>query len=253
MARRPDWSSALREAAVVAALRDDGLSIERAAGGFEVSAGSGAAVRWADAGVQRRVRADVVSEVAPFRLRGSLRGPVLLDGAWDSGDPAAPVPGGDAHRRLVLLSAAARRIDRRLVRTVPSSAFDDVVEVLGPDDAPSGSARVLRAARPVEVLGLLGPETTVLVPETVSAAALVAGRSVVPWLIAAGVRVICPRILWPTGVGIDAGFLLDFGADLHEAFDDWVRRPAPPTAADPTAAWSSRCRPLIDALRERLS
>jgi hypothetical protein len=147
---------------------------------------------------------------------------------------------GPGHPRLVVLGEFfPGRTDYGLMETLAlRSEFQDVV-VLGPGEAPRTRELLGRIAEeragvtvedwiePEEFGRVLGPGTSVLIPHLVSDYTLSQDPLKAYQAMALGVKVICPRLLWPPGIGADFALLLDHGIDFDAVLGDFLARPGP--------------------------
>jgi hypothetical protein len=147
---------------------------------------------------------------------------------------------GPVHTRLVVLGEFfPGRTDYSLLETLAlRPEFKDVV-VLGPGDAPQTRELLGRIAggrdgvtieewiEPEDFGRVFGSGTSVLIPHLVSDYTLSQDPLKAYQAMALGVKVICPRLLWPPGIAADFGLLLDHGIDLDAVLGDFLALPGP--------------------------
>lgn len=144
---------------------------------------------------------------------------------------------GDSRRRLVILGHFMRhRTDYRLIsRVVELGQFDEVV-IGEPGRSVEMRDTILGFDRktnvvlhdwmtPEELLRYVGPRTVGLLPHLVNDYTMSQDAMKVYQFLALGMRVIAPRMLWPSHVARENGLLLDFGINLGSALDEWVEIP----------------------------
>jgi hypothetical protein len=153
--------------------------------------------------------------------------------------------GGSASRRLILLGEffPGRTDFDTLVEVASRPEFEEVIV-----GAPGRSKEMTSAIRalssrigprlkvhqwlsPNQLAGLVGERTAVLVPHLVCDYTLSQDLLKVYQCLALGMRVICPRLLWPESLDVTYGLLLDHGVDLDGVLADWI------DADPPTATW----------------
>lgn len=146
-------------------------------------------------------------------------------------------PSGDAAARLVLLGKFfAGRTDWGLIeRVARTGRFDEIVVghpgpsremglVLERLHRTFGEQLVVMPWISDEVLAsLAGPSTVALIPHVVTDYTLSQDLMKVYQLQALGIRIICPRLLWPQHLDPKYAFLVDFGVDLNAMLPEWVR------------------------------
>jgi hypothetical protein len=100
----------------------------------------------------------------------------------------------------------------------------------------------------------VGARTVALVPNCVRDYTLSQDLMKVYQLLSLGVRVICPRLLWPEGIDREFGLLLDHGMRLDDVLADWIE--GSPPSQDWRAAfvashsWASRARSVSSLLEQ---
>ena len=195
--------------------------------------------RWRAARSYRRAARlgeDVVVTVnSPYMAaRVSAANPTVVPNGVDE-RLARIQPEGDSRLRLVMLgSFFDGGTDARLILDVARSTRFDEIVIAGP-----GSSRSLRAVvaslradygsrltvsewiDDTHLARLSGARTVALIPHTVSDYALSQDLMQVYRLIGLGIRVMCPRMLWPAHLPIDHAFLVDFGAS-YSFITDWI-------------------------------
>lgn len=173
---------------------------------------------------------------------------------------------GDAAARLLVFGHFFRgRTDFALLERVAArNEFDEVV-IAGTGSASEVHAS-LRGLRdqigdrlvvhewlaPEETARLVGPRTVALIPNLVSDYTLSQDPMKAYQFLALGVRVICPRLLWPSTLEPEFAFLLDHGVRLDGNLREWLRGPAPDEAwrrafAD-EHSWAARARTIAGLL-----
>lgn len=144
---------------------------------------------------------------------------------------------GDGRRRLVILGHFMQhRTDYQLIsRVVRLGQFDQVV--IG---EPGRSAQMRRTIlgfdgktdvvlrdwmTPEELTRYVGSRTVGFLPHLVNDYTMSQDAMKVYQFLALGMKVIAPRMLWPSHIGRENGLLLDFGINLRAALDEWVEIP----------------------------
>lgn len=141
--------------------------------------------------------------------------------------------GGDDRRRLIVLGHLFKgRTDLELLRSALLEwPFDDIViGAPGTDPAILGILEAsISANRPVRTFGWLsseelatmtGARTVGLVPHVVTDYTLSQDLMKVYQLLSLGIKVVCPRLLWPNGIDDSMAFLHGIGSDTG-AIGDW--------------------------------
>jgi hypothetical protein len=82
-----------------------------------------------------------------------------------------------------------------------------------------------------DLAAISGRKTVALVPHVISDYTLSQDLMKVYTLSALGLKVICPRLLWPHTLPKDFAYLMDYGVKLQDTLGDWLDGPAP------TAEW----------------
>jgi hypothetical protein len=176
---------------------------------------------------------------------------------------------GDDSPRLVLLGHFFNgRTDFDLMRKIVfSGVFDELV--VGGAGTSDAMMRLLHDARlhfgnrmhvrpwleSEDIAAISGPRSVGLLPHLVNDYTLSQDPMKIYQLLALGVRVIAPRMLWPSHLDREYAFLTDFGADLGRSLEDWVLKSAPPPEgwrqnfADENS-WTSRARRLEELFEE---
>lgn len=145
-------------------------------------------------------------------------------------------PHGDSKSRLLLLGKFFEgRTDWQLILDVVLAGNFDEVVVGHPGGSPGmgttierlhqvlGDRLVVREWIDAETLsGLAGPRTVALIPHVVNDYTLSQELMKVYQLLGHGIRIICPRLLWPAHLDDQYAFLVDFGADLVSLLHEWV-------------------------------
>lgn len=146
-----------------------------------------------------------------------------------------------------------------------SSAFDEIV-ICGPGATPQ-IRRVLEKLKlqkdldlvthpwvtDEELAAMIGPNTVALIPHVVSDYTLSQDLMKAYKYVLLGMRVICPRMLWPGALSDEHTFLTDFGTVASRDLLDWVQSTAPPTPShrETMAAahsWRARAEDLAGRL-----
>lgn len=147
----------------------------------------------------------------------------------------------DSTRRLLLLGHFfSGRTDFALIDRVCSKDYFEhiVIGAPGKDLAMGamvnklrqrfGSALDIHDWLTVEDLAALsGQHTTALVPNVVNDYTLSQDLMKAYTFSALGIRVICPRLLWPNSLPKDYVYLLDHGVKLNETLQEWLDGPGP--------------------------
>jgi len=143
-----------------------------------------------------------------------------------------PSRGDDRTRLIILGHLFAGRTDKALLReALMEWSFDEIVVgapgndrgVLSVLDEARASGRTLRVENWIshEELALIaGPRTVALIPHVTSDYTLSQDLMKVYQLIALGIKIICPRLLWPSKLSDEFAYLYGIGSDL-QALGDW--------------------------------
>lgn len=136
--------------------------------------------------------------------------------------------GDDAFRIIILGHLFKGRTDLKLLRQALLEWPADEI-ILGAPGQCAGVAKILRQAeadrRPIRIFDWLSPErlcqlvgrrTVALVPHIVSDYTLSQDMMKLYQFISMGMKVVCPRWLWPSHIDMKYAFLLDFGADTTQ-------------------------------------
>lgn len=73
-----------------------------------------------------------------------------------------------------------------------------------------------------ELAGIAGPNTFALIPHQVTDYTLSQDVMKIYQFISLGIKVICPRMLWPAHLNIDYALLIDYGIDPKNAIKEWI-------------------------------
>lgn len=163
-------------------------------------------------------------------------------------DVAALITPDDPTRRLILLGHFfSGRTDFELIERICSREYFDQVVIGAPGTDPMMLALLERLRRRLgsalevhewlsvdDLASLSGPQTAAVVPHVVSDYTLSQDLMKVYTLSALGIRVICPRLLWPYTLPKDFAYLLDYGVRLEDTLTEWLDSPAP------SAEWRQR-------------
>lgn len=186
-----------------------------------------------------RLGEDVLVTVnSPYMAaRVKARNAVVVPNGVDEGI-AHIQPEGDSRLRLVMLgNFFDGRTDWRLILDIARAvSFDEIV--IGRPGASKSMQAVIHSLRAdygsrlvvsdwiddVQLAQLSGSGTIALIPHTVSDYTLSQDLMKVYQLIGLGIRVVCPRLLWPAHLPIDHAFLVDFGAS-YSSIADWAASP----------------------------
>jgi hypothetical protein len=205
------------------------------------------------------------------RYMANLLAPVKAVHVPNGVDPtlASLQPGGSAKRRLVLLGEffPGRTDFGSVVELASRGEFDEVVVC-----APGASKRMVDTIQtlssrlgsrlkvhqwltPIQLAGVVGERTAVFIPHVVSDYTLSQDLLKVYQCLAMGMRVICPRLLWPGSLDTTYGLLLDHGIDLDDVLSDWLDT-EPPTSAwrrqfVDQNSWRSRGEVVVAAMKSR--
>lgn len=174
---------------------------------------------------------------------------------------------GTDRRRLIVQGHFFRgRTDFRLLLDVAESgAFDEVLIC-----APGRSSEMqkvldtLRGRRELDVIvqpwlsdddlaSHVGHNTVALVPHVVSDYTLSQDLMKVYKFLMLGMRVICPRMLWPDHLSPDFAFLVDFGVQPRRDIPDWLIHTRNLTTQEREDfgrrhSWDARARTLLEIL-----
>lgn len=142
----------------------------------------------------------------------------------------------DSARRLILLGHFfSGRTDFDLIDKVCSRDYFDQVVIGAPGTDPKMLALLDRLRRRLgsalqvhgwlsdgDLAALSGRRTAALVPHVISDYTLSQDLMKVYTLSALGIKVICPRVLWPHTLPKDFAYLLDYGVKLEDTLGDWL-------------------------------
>jgi len=148
-------------------------------------------------------------------------------------------PSGDDRKRLIVLGNFFEgRTDWSVILKLTSAVkFDEIVvgrpgrtrsmaRVLSTLKAAYGAKlRVLDWIDDAQISNLAGRHSIALIPHVVSDYTLSQDLMKVYQLSGLGIRIVCPRMLWPAHLSISDAFLYDFGADLRNV-GDWMESAA---------------------------
>lgn len=181
-------------------------------------------------------------------------------------DIAAHTPAGDNKSRLLALGKFFDgRTDWDLILRIAASVDFEEIVVGHPGDSASmgrvldrlhrmyGERLIIRDWIDSEDLaGMAGPRTVALVPHVVSDYTLSQDLMKVYQLQGHGIRVICPRLLWPTHLSARFAYLVDFGADYSRLLAEWIDSPAMDEdwrqAFITENSWASRARSVVQRM-----
>lgn len=194
-------------------------------------------------------------------LDGAHVVPNGVDDALADHSPA----GDDATRLLLLGKFFDGRTDWDLIlRIAAATDFDEIV-VGHPGDSESmgrvldrlhqkfGERLVIRDwIDSSDLATFAGPRTVALVPHVVSDYTLSQDLMKVYQLQGHGIRVICPRLLWPTHLSARYAYLVDFGADYSRLLTEWIDSPTIDEewrqAFIADNSWASRARAVVQRM-----
>jgi hypothetical protein len=74
-----------------------------------------------------------------------------------------------------------------------------------------------------ELASAAGPNTVAFIPHVVSDYTLSQDLMKAYKYLMLGLRVICPRLLWPEVLPIENVYLVDFGSDIEKSIPEWLR------------------------------
>ncbi len=172
--------------------------------------------------------------------------------------------GGDDRRRLIILGHLFKgRTDLELLRAaLVDWPFEDIVigapgtdgSVLGIIEEALSQGRPVRSfawLSPEELASMSGPRTVGLVPHVVTDYTLSQDLMKVYQFLALGIKVVCPRLLWPSAIDDSLGFLYGIGSDPG-AIDDW-NGAVPISAAERVEfavshSWQARARRIAQLI-----
>lgn len=176
--------------------------------------------------------------------------------------------GTEQPRLLVLGHFFKGRTDFGLLESVARRPDFSEVVIGGPGSSPALANVINRLRRTLgtrlhvhqwlgetELAGLAGSRTVALIPNRVSDYTLSQDLMKAYQFLALGIRVICPRLVWPAALPIENALLLDRGVDLDAVLGDWLELPAPDEAwrKDFVAqhSWEARASHIGEVLRAR--
>lgn len=156
-------------------------------------------------------------------------------------DVAALETADDPTRRLILLGHFfAGRTDFGLIERICTREYFDQVVIGAPGSDPTMLALLDRLRHRLgsalqvydwlsvdDLAALAGRQTAAIVPHVVSDYTLSQDLMKVYTLSALGMRVICPRLLWPHALPKDFAYLLDYGVKLEDTLAEWLDDPGP--------------------------
>lgn len=152
--------------------------------------------------------------------------------------------GNQTKPRLIVLGHFFRgRTNFRLLDEIAVRPEFEQVIVCGPGKARTMAKLLKRLSRQLgarlvvhewldqESLAVLaGPRTVALIPNLVRDYTLSQDPMKAGQMLALGIKVICPRLLWPAHLPKDHVLLLDYGIDLDAVLAEWIEAPGPDTA-----------------------
>lgn len=166
----------------------------------------------------------------------------VIPNGVESGVALTQTTGDDSRRLVVQGHFFVGRTDFSLLSKVAGLGLFDEVVICAPGATMAMrrvieelrkkrdvQLRVLEWVSDVDLARIIGKNTVALIPHVVSDYTLSQDLMKVYKYLALGMRVICPRLLWPSVLGpacrvaFDAAFLTDYGLDLEVAIDDWLR------------------------------
>lgn len=178
--------------------------------------------------------------------------------------------GGDGVPRLLLMGNFFKgRTDFALMRDLLlSTAFEEVV-VANPGSNTEvadllARARTVRGPRlsvepwltPTDIAALAGEHTVGAIPHVVKDYTVSQDSMKVYQWLALGMRVICPRLLWPSALPVEPAFLVEYGVDLTDDLAEWVVEPSTDQAWRERFvrqhSWSTRAAVIANALAARV-
>lgn len=158
-------------------------------------------------------------------------------------DPAVALlrTADDSVRRLILLGHFfSGRTDFGLIDEICSLKYFDQVIVGAPGSDPTMLALLDRLRRRLgsalqvhdwlsvdDLAALSGRQTAALIPHVVSDYTLSQDLMKVYTLSALGIKVVCPRLLWPSTLPKDFAYLLDYGVKVEDTLAEWLGGPSP--------------------------
>ena len=202
------------------------------------------------------------SEYMARRLRLPLTG--VVPNGVDRGLSALGTDGDDRRRLIVQGHFFRGRTDFDLLRSIAASGVFEEVVICAPGDSRPMRATLADIARSAELTvipwlsdadlaQLVGPRTVALIPHVVSDYTLSQDLMKAYKYLALGMRVICPRLLWPTTLTDAHAYLIDFGAHDPAILLDWVNMTSNPSKDDRRAlttyhSWESRADAVLRML-----
>lgn len=144
---------------------------------------------------------------------------------------AVPRTGDDKRRLVILGHLFSGRTDFSLMQQVAEAGRFDEVVIGAPGSDPKVSqfiralgerARVFDWIDSASLGSVIGRRTVALAPQLVNDYTLSQDMMKIYQFLAHGLRVICPRLLWPSHVSHEYAYLVDFGARLEATLPEWV-------------------------------
>lgn len=169
----------------------------------------------------------------------------------------------DPKRRLLLLGHFfSGRTDFDLIDRICSRDYFDQVVIGAPGTDPTMISLLDRLRRRLgsalqvhdwlstdDLAALSGRHTAAVVPHVVSDYTLSQDLMKVYTLSALGIRVICPRLLWPRTLPNDFAYLLDYGVKLEDTLAEWLDGPGPSAEwrqkIGREHSWEARARQVV--------
>lgn len=176
--------------------------------------------------------------------------------------------GNDARRLIMLGHFFDGRTDFELIKRVCSERYFDHIVIGAPGTDPKMLALIERlkqnSGTTLEVYewlsagdlaNFVGPRTVALVPHVVNDYTLSQDLMKVYMLSALGLRIICPRLLWPSSLSNQFAYLVDYGVRIEDTLSEWIDVPGPETSWRQSVvddhSWAVRARQIADLMEAR--
>lgn len=186
--------------------------------------------------------------------------PVLVPNGVDAGWADITLQPGTAPSLLILGTFLRGRTDVQLLRRIVALGVWERVVLAGFRSTGRGSLspadilpekwdrriEVLKHVRREDLPSLINSATVAAVPHRLRDYTASQDVMKIYQFQALGLKVICPRMLWPQALSPRHGFLLDRGVELDEAVTEWCARPGPDPAERQQIVeehgWAARAR-----------
>jgi hypothetical protein len=148
---------------------------------------------------------------------------------------------GDDRRRLIVLGHFFKgRTDFDALKSMLFSTLFEEVIIGGPgndpkmleliNEAKASSPQIIKIVdwlNPSSLAALVGNRTVALIPHVVSDYTLSQDMMKVYTYLSLGMRVICPRLLWPAHLAPEHALLYDFGMSVADVVPEWLEELGP--------------------------